>query len=282
MIIVADSGSTKTDWCVLSRVGAHTHFSTAGINPFFMEESDLLPTIRTLIAPHVDETQVTKLFFYGAGCQGSKIAVMEGVFKQIFPSAVSIQVHVDLLAAARALLGDTPGFAAILGTGTNTCLYDGNDISYHIDSLGFFLGDEGSGSAIGKRVLVDFLRNRLPRELHSAFIREYGGNEAEIIDLLYKSPQPNRFCAGFARFLDIPDMNQAYLHDVVGSSFRTFFSHLVCSYPDYRTFSFNCVGSIAHRFVAILKEEATYHGMTMGRILPSVIEELATYHSSKL
>lgn len=282
MIIVADSGSTKTDWCILSRAGTHTRFSTAGINPFFMEESHLLPTIRTLIAPHVDETQVTNVSFYGAGCQGGKIAVMESVFKQIFPSAVSIQVHVDLLAAARALLGDSPGFAAILGTGTNTCLYDGNDISYHIDSLGFLLGDEGSGSAIGKRILVDFLRNRLSPELHSAFIREYGGNAEDIMDLLYKSSQPNRFCAGFARFLDIPDMDEVYRHDVVGSSFRAFFSRLVSLYPDYQTYTFNCVGSIAHRFITILKEEAAYHGMTMGRILPSVIEELAGYHSREL
>lgn len=281
MILVADGGSTKTDWCMLSGAGIRQHFRTVGFNPFFVRESDLPAAIAAGIAPYVDAAGVNGLFFYGAGCQGDKIAMMEYAFRQVFPSAATIAVRVDLLAAAKALLGDTPGFAAILGTGTNTCLYDGNDISHHVDSLGFLLGDEGSGAAIGKRILVDFLRNRLPDRLRSAFVREYDGDGEMLISRLYSSSQPSRFCAEYAKFLDVPDMDETYLQEVVQDAFRTFFSRLVCMYPGYQSVSFNCVGSIGHRFVDILREEAAYHGMAMGKILPSVIDELAAYHEAK-
>ncbi len=282
MIIIADSGSTKTDWCILSPSGDHHRFLTTGLNPFFMNESELLTAVRSQLVPHMDNRPIKKVFFYGAGCQGDKMIIMERVFQQIFPAAARIEVRVDLLAAAKALLGDTPGFAAILGTGTNTCLYDGNHISCHIDSLGFLLGDEGSGAAIGKKILVDFLRKRLPDKLHSLFIHTYGRNETEMISEVYASSLPNRFCASFAKFLDAPDMDQDYLYEVVKGSFHTFFSQLVCLYPDYRDVSFNCVGSIAYRFADILREEVLFHGMPMGRILPSVIGELALYHEKDL
>lgn len=277
MIIIADSGSTKTHWCILSETG-RSYFTTAGLNPFFTVEAQLPVTIRSLVASHLDASAVTALFFYGAGCQGDKIAVMEKAFRQVFPNAASIQVRVDLLAAARALLGDTPGFAAILGTGTNSCIYDGNAIAHHIDSLGFLLGDEGSGAAIGKQILIDFLRNQLPGPLRAAFVREYGGDEDALISLLYKSPQPNRFCAGYAKFLDVADMDPNYREAVIHRHFRIFFSQLVCLYPEYETYRFNCVGSIAHRFKEALQVEASHQGMEMGIILPTVIEELASYH----
>lgn len=278
MVVIADSGSTKTDWYVISKDKTHSRFTTLGLNPYFIAESELTELIRGLIAHHLDQTQVSALFFYGAGCQGIKIELMKGIFRQVFPYAGTVEVNVDLLAAAKALLGDAPGFAAILGTGTNTCLYDGKNISYHIDSLGFILGDEGSGAAIGKRILIDFLRKKMPFRVREAFILEYAMNEDKVIDLLYSSPQPNRVCASFAKFLDRKDVDDTYVDDVVRSSFGSFFTQLVCLYPAYQQVEFNCAGSIAYRFADQLAREAARHHMPVGRIIPSVIEELAHYH----
>src|SRR5690606_36029744 len=192
VILVADSGSTKTDWGVISADGSIRHFSTSGYNPFFMDIDSIEKAISTELSVHVDPIEVHRVFVYGAGCQDGQVQNMEAALHQVFIKATTIQVSVDLLAAAKALLGDGPGFAAILGTGTNTCLYDGRAISYHIDSLGFLLGDEGSGAAMGKRILADFLRNQLPDDVRSAFERKYGLSEATLMEQVYASGEPNR------------------------------------------------------------------------------------------
>src|SRR5690606_37373780 len=236
--------------------------------------------ISSEVGVHLAPIDVQSVFFYGAGCQGSQVANMERALRQVFTAAVTVEVSVDLLAAAKALLGDHPGFAAILGTGTNTCLYDGSTITYHIDSLGFLLGDEGSGAAIGKRILTDFLRNQMESPIRDAFERKYGLREAEIMEQVYASNYPNRYCASFTRFLDEPEAAGKYRERIVGEAFRVFFEKLVCLYPAYRTLTFNCVGSVGYHFSDLLKIEAENRGMEVGLILPTVIEKLTLYHHS--
>lgn len=278
MILVADSGSTKTDWGVITDGSATTYFSTSGYNPFFMDIDSLRDTISKEVGEHVDTAGVDNVFFYGAGCQGSQVSNMEQALQQVFTEAVAVEVSVDLLAAAKALLGDHPGFAAILGTGTNTCLYDGNAITYHVDSLGFLLGDEGSGAAIGKRILSDFLRDQMDSTIQDAFVRKYALDEDTIMEQVYASPHPNRYCASFTRFLDEPEAAGTYRDRIVGEAFQAFFEKLVCLYPGYQSLTFNCVGSIGFHFSDLLMIEAEKRGMKMGLILPTVIEKLTLYH----
>ncbi|MGK6352872.1 N-acetylglucosamine kinase [Parapedobacter sp. DT-150] len=279
MILIADSGSTKTDWAISSKGAATQYFTTTGYNPFFMDAPSILASMTGEMKKHPELSSVEAVYFYGAGCQGEKRSQMEQALTQVFAHCPVIRVEVDLLAAAHALLGDSPGFAAILGTGTNTCLYNGKTIVYHIDSLGFLLGDEGSGAAIGKRILVDFLRHRMPPAIRDAFMQAYRVQEDDVMQQLYSSGQPNRYSASFARFLDSQAVPDSYRRQVVSDAFDTFFAQLVSAYPDYGLYSFNCVGSIGFHFRELLEATAGRYGMKTGKIIRSVIEQLVDYHS---
>lgn len=282
MILIADSGSTKTDWCLISDSGSGLYFKSEGYNPYFSVKSDMIESIRNSVSGHVDPMEISKLHFYGAGCEADKIGVMTEVLSSVFSNCKQLYAEVDLLAAARGLLGRQPGFAAILGTGTNTCVYDGVNITKNIDSLGFILGDEGSGGAIGKRILSDYLRNKMPPSVCVQFERFHNLSAEEIIHRVYMEPLPNRFCAQFAKFLNHPEVDTDYSYRIVKSSFRQFFENLVSCYPGYTEYSFNCVGSIAYCFKNILLEVLDEFNMLPGLIVPSLIEELVDYHLSKI
>ena len=200
MILIADSGSTKTEWCLIERTGSKTYFSTEGYNPYFVDSGYIVNSLMGSTIPVQELQDMAEINFYGAGCQADKVAVMEAALKTLFPSA-KVFVEVDLLATARALLGREAGFAAILGTGTNTCTYDGNDITQNIDSLGFVLGDEGSGGFI-TLVLI------LPTLLYT-FLAEllFGGQtvgkrllQIKVVSL--DGVEPSICCASFSGFMN--------------------------------------------------------------------------------
>lgn len=278
MILIADSGSTKTDWCLINRAGEDIFFTTVGINPYYAESTRMIDSIRLGIPRNIDAMQIDEVHFYGAGCQEDNTEVMEALLRTVFPNASRITANLDLLAAARGLLGRKAGFAAILGTGTNTCIYDGEKIVHNIDSLGFLLGDEGSGASIGKKVLSDFLRYKMPDAVRRVFIDTYRLSPAEIMNKVYKEPYANRFCAGFARFLKQPAVDEAYSYRLVKTCFEEFFANLVAAYPGYSNYTFNCIGSIGYHFKEILLEVMQAHSMKPGRILSSLVQELANYH----
>lgn len=280
MILIADSGSTKTDWCLLDSAGMGKYFTTEGYNPYFSAEQTIIDSIKNSFPGEIDQLGIREVHFYGAGCQDDKVQVMQGILHKVFGNCERISAEVDLLAAARGLLGNQAGFAAILGTGTNTCMYDGNRISSNIDSLGFILGDEGSGAAIGKKILGDYLRDKMPQPVKQAFEKRYQLLPAEIIQRIYGMPMANRFCASFTRFLKYPEVDADYAYRLVRSSFAEFFQQLVSCYPAYQTYTFNCIGSVAYHFKPILDEVLNDFGMKPGRILPSLITELAAYHSN--
>jgi len=281
MIIIADSGSTKTDWCVVTSEKEQIHFSTEGYNPYFVGEEYIVNSIRNSFPAEIDIAEINEVHFYGAGCQEDEVDEMLKILKAVFFNARTINAEVDLLAAARGLLGNEPGFAAILGTGTNTCLYDGSRITQNIDSLGFMLGDEGSGAMIGKRILSDFLREKMPLNVKQAFIKRYGFKSEEIMHKVYKEPQPNRFCANFTKFLTQPEMDKAYVYQVVRDSFSAFFQNLVSCYPRYEEYAFNVVGSIGYYFKDTLEEVVHAYNMRMGTVIISPIRELTAYHMNK-
>ena len=279
MLLIADSGSTKTEWCLIERKGATRYFTTEGYNPYFVDAPYIVKSIMESALPVKELQDMEEIHFYGAGCQADKVAVMEAALKILFPFA-NVHAEVDLLATARSLLGREPGFAAILGTGTNTCTYNGTEITLNIDSLGFVLGDEGSGGFMGKKLLCDYMRYNMPALIKSRFLEKYALLPETIMDAIYTKPMANRYCAGFTSFIK-ENISEAYMHNLVKASFEEFFVNLVSRYPDYKSFAFNCVGSVGYYFKDILGEVADRFNMPMGRVIQSPMEGLIKYHSDE-
>lgn len=277
MQLIADGGSTKTNWCLVGEAGSRSFFNTEGYNPEFMGTAAIIASLRASLPDTLASDEVKKVHYYGASIDSpAKVAIVADAMRTVFPRA-NLSVDHDLLAAARALLGRKPGFAAILGTGTNSCLYDGEKIIHHVDSLGYFLGDEGSGSYIGKRLLRDYLRRQLPENLEAAFRTAYGLEREEILDRLYNQPLPNRFLASFAKFA-YDHNNVSYCRDIVVQGFEAFFQNLVAHYPDYHQHTFHCIGSVGYNFRDALTQVISSHGMRVGKIIRSPIDDLVNYH----
>jgi len=282
MILIADGGSTKCSWCQLDDAHQRVYFNTEGYNPDFIDTPGIVRSLDQNLPDTLPRNEVSEIHFYGAGVSSlAKATVISNALKQLFPNARTVEVTEDLLAAARALLGHAPGFAAILGTGTNSCLYDGKKITYNVDSLGYFLGDEGSGSFIGKRLLRDYLRGLLPDGLQDAFRETYQlGERNDILDRLYNQPLPNRFLAGFAKFT-YDHNNVSYCREIVRQGFEAFFQNIVLHYPRFQDYSFNCIGSVGYNFRDALTQVANSHGMEVGKIIRSPIDDLVEYHVTK-
>ncbi len=278
MILIADGGSTKAHWSIIDAEKQYDDFYSEGYNPFYVEESYIVPSLSKSLPPSFDPLAVKEVYFYGAGVHNEeKAEILRTAFAQIFKSAHIVIEH-DMLAVCRALLGDEAGFAAILGTGTNSCLYDGKNVEFYIESASYILGDEGSGCYMGKKLLKDVLRNTLPADLREAFDTEYKTNNDEIMDAVYTRPLANRYCAGFTKFLG-DHISHPYCINLVKSSFRDFFNDLVSLYPNYKILTFNCVGSIGFYFRSLLDEVAAEFGMKTGVVVKGPIEGLRAYHS---
>ena len=279
MKLIADSGSTKTNWCLVENSKVRTYFDTEGYNPYCVNRQYIINSIYQSFPESIIYKEVREVNFYGAGCSASRIPIIEDVLKSIFKNA-SLSIESDLLAAARSLLGREPGFAAILGTGSNSCIYNGKFITNHIDSLGYILGDEGSGFAIGKKILIDYIRGNMDANLKHLFCNSYHLDPDEILDCIYTKPLTNRYCADFSKFLTHPDIDDDYAYNIVSTVFNDFFKNLVSNYPDYKKYTFNSVGSVGYKFKSILMEVALSHHMKPGRIISSVIEDLVNYHTN--
>ena len=278
MLLLADSGSTKCSWCLLADNQPPLHFTTEGYNPYFLGTPAIAASLRAALPAGLVPGAVRAVHFYGAGVLSATHAeVVAGALRQVFPAAAA-HVAEDLLAAARALLGRQPGFVAILGTGTNSGLYDGEKITQVVESLGYSLGDEGSGTYIGRQVLRDYLRGRLPPHLAPMLQAEYQlGEVSQVLDRLYSQPLPNRFLASFARFVGL-HAQEPYCQAVVTQAFEAFFEQIVTHYPGYQGLTFNCVGSVAYHFREALAATAARHGMAGGRIVPAPMAALVEYH----
>lgn len=281
MILIADGGSTKTNWCLIDENNNKTLFNTEGYNPYFSDTTYIYNSLKKNLPKDLPVEEVKEVNYYGAGVHNDeKAKVISDAFEKIFVNA-KIDIGHDLLAAARALLGNNKGFAAILGTGTNTCIYDGNDIVEHIDSLAYILGDEGSGCHIGKKLLGDYIRGYMPEEVRKEFWNTFQLTEEDILDNVYVKPLPNRFCASFSKFVYDVQSNKVYTRNLVKSSFEEFFKNLVSRYPNYKSYSFNCIGSVAYNFKDILEEVAGEYGMNLGKIVRSPIDDLVNFHQQR-
>jgi glucosamine kinase len=280
MILIADSGSTKTQWSVADQEKSLMFIPTQGINPYFQSEEDILKIIKTELLPFLTfPLQSLQIFFYGAGCgSAEKNKIVETALSKAFTDA-NIKVNNDLLGAARALCGSNKGIAAILGTGSNTCYYDGEKIAEHPESsgLGYILGDEGSGAHIGKTFIQAYLNKELPVSVAEKFYQSFKLKKDDILDAVYKRPMPNRFLASFSKFIN-ENMADEYLTSLVTDCFIQFFNKHICKYSQHKNIPLNCVGSVAYNYRTILQKVALSKGVTIGKIISNPIEELTQYH----
>lgn len=282
MILIADSGSTKTDWVLISKnSSAHQIYSTVGYNPYFIDSIGITNSINENLKNNFDFNSIEEVYFYGAGCSNNeKRQSVKLALERCFVHAKHIFIGHDLLASARALLGNKPGFAAILGTGTNTCLFDGKEVSLNIDSLGFMLGDEGSGCYIGRKIVRDFMRNYLPADLQKSFKETFKiENNEQILSAVYSNKFPNRYLASFCKFAG-DHIENKHIINIVQISFRDFFQNLVSKYPDYKKYELNCVGSVGFTFKHILEEVANAYEMKLGKVIRSPIDGLIDFHQN--
>jgi N-acetylglucosamine kinase-like BadF-type ATPase len=279
MILIADSGSTKTAWKLISETGLVKNVKTTGINPFFRTKEDIYQELESNLLPETG-TEVRQIYFYGAGIiNPEKGEIIQNALKRIYTNA-TVETYSDVLGAARALFGHQPGIACILGTGSNVCLYDGEKITQGISPLGFILGDEGSGAVMGRKLLGDYFKEVMPPYLRVAFSEKFKITREDVLNRVYRSEKPNQFLAQFTPFLS-DHANSAYCQEFLQHNFMDFFERNVIKLPDYRKFQIGFAGSVAYYFSQTLKNVASYYGFEETIILKEPIEGLVKYHSSK-
>lgn len=273
MILIADSGSTKTDWVIVTSTAQPVVINTQGINPVHQSREQIVSIIRDELQNRVGAEAV---YFYGSGIRPEMEKTMRGVLEEMFPQAMTVEVHSDLLGAARALCGHEYGIASILGTGANSCLYDGEKIVEHTPALGYILGDEGSGAALGKRFLHDLYGGKLSEEIKTTFEKDMHLDLAEIINRVYRQPLANRFLASLSVFISNHREDEG-VHGVLVNNFVDFLNYHIAPY-NRRDLPVSFIGSIAWHYQEELQEAAQRAGFTIGTILKSPIEGLLRYH----
>lgn len=282
MILIADSGSTKTHWAVLRGTDKEPlRVTTQGMNPLNFTDAELDSVLRRelcgqLTGQRVGCREVSGVAFYGAGCTTEQSPRMATCIQKVFPVA-RVSVESDLLGAARAVLGHVAGIACILGTGANSCVYDGGRIAGHIPPLGYILGDEGSGAVLGRNFLNGILKGWLPAALRDEFLAETGQSYADIIARVYRQPLANRYLASIAPFV-LRHVGEPSVRQLVADNFEAFFRFNVLRYQSPLR-QLACVGGVAYHFKDILSEVAQSHGFQLVRVLESPIEGLMEYHA---
>jgi glucosamine kinase len=275
-ILIADSGSTKAEWCYLSN-GRKKIIETQGASPYFLNEQQMVAMMKRELLPGLKKKMPEKVFFYGTGCAAAaNRAMIKRAIKKIFPQA-NIEVEHDLTGAARALCGKNKGIVVILGTGSNSGYYNGKKIIRNSPGLGYVLGDEGSGAYLGKKVLQYFLYKTFDKELHEKFSRKYGIDAAEILDAVYKKPLPNRYIAAFTLFLT-EHRGHYMIENIIEDGLWDFFSTHLAHYPESGKTPIYFTGSVAFGFKDILQELCKNFGWQAGRFLAKPMEGLIAYH----
>ena len=279
MILIADSGSTKTDWCVVENGVLVQQIFTKGTNPFFQSEEEISNEIATALLPELKTDEFDAVYFYGAGCGfPDKIEIVHRAISKQLKVKGNVEVATDMLAAARGLCGREAGIACIMGTGSNSCYYDGENIIANVSPLGFILGDEGSGACLGKLMVGDLLKNQMTPELKEKFLKQFDLTPADIIDRVYRKPFPNRFLASLSPFL-AQNINEPCVHELVLNSFKAFFKRNIMQYENYQNLKVNLIGSVAFYYKEVLAEAAEAMGIQLGTIIQSPMEGLIKYHA---
>lgn len=281
MQLIVDSGSTKTDWCFVADDGQTTLVNTSGINPSIQTSSEINGVLeeelrKRIVEKDIDLATLKQIFFYGAGCTEASSVLVERCLTKMFGEDVCITVGSDMLGAAKALCGNECGVACILGTGANSCVYDGQKIVAQTPALGYILGDEGSGAVLGRLFVNAMFKGRLPEWLRDKFQKEYGLTVSDIIYNVYKKPSANRFLASFSKFIK-ENIGCESLEKIVIENFFDFIKNNIEPYG-MREKKINAVGSIAYFFREQLSVAAAKFGYEVGIVDRTPLEKLVKFH----
>lgn len=277
MILIADSGSTKTEWAIVKGDELIQKLKTGGINPFYQTELEIASLIKNKLLPQLNVSPLfDKIYFYGAGCVFKKNIdiVKDGLNAQL--KTKSLKIWSDIWASARACLGQNPGIACILGTGSNSCYYNGYEILHHVSPLGYILGDEGSGAVLGKNLLGDLLKNQLSKKLTDKFYEKYPITQQQIQEHVYKKPFPNRYMAQFCVFL-YENIDHEEIEKMVYNEFERFFQRNIKQYK-YNVTQIGFVGKVAYYFEKILRQISLENNLKKIKVLKEPLEELVKFH----
>ncbi len=277
--LIADSGATKCEWCVVESNGKEKTIFTTGISPYFLGSRQIAELLQKELMPHVQSIEVDEVHFYGTGLGNpDNVKIISKALKKLFREA-KIKADTDLLGAARALCGYEKGIACILGTGSNSCYYNGWKIVKNTPSLGYVLGDEGSGAHLGKKVLQYYLYNTFDEDLKSRFDAMFVTNQMEILESLYKKPFPNRYLAGFAIFLS-DNRGHYMVENILEDGLNDFFYNHLYKYRESWTLPINFIGSVAFGFRDVLQELCNSYELDLGHVLKNPMQGLVKYHKS--
>ena len=280
MYIFADSGSTKTNWLITDHKGESVGtFQTIGLNPYFVTREKIVQVISENYPTEPDPLIIKKVFFYGSGCGShDNFSHLRSALEEYFYNA-HIDIYSDMLGTARAIFKNEIGLAAIIGTGCNSCIYNGRSISHNAISLGYILGDEGSGAYIGKLFAKLYLEKRLDSDLSDLVLAETGATHSSILQAVYKNPHPNRYLAGFCLFIK-KHIEHPQLQEIVKVSFKKFFEKYVLIFPEYKNYKLGFCGSVALNFKTYLDEVALEYEMQNLIYINEPLGELVSYHKA--
>lgn len=274
-ILIADSGFTKTDWRLINSDGSIEQARTLGINPYYQTIEEIQKVIQDLYGQMPDA--LDKVYFYGTGCSsGTNRDKIAQILNQFYPSA-KVYINHDLLAAARSLCGDEAGIACIIGTGTNSCLYDGSKIISNVPSLGWAIADEGGGTYLGKILVTDYYRKDMPKNLSTIFKETFELTKDSFLSQIYQEPMPGRFLSTFAKFIGA-HIQDPYMYQLVVKGFEIFLSKNVMKYDGYQELPVHFTGSVAYHFGTILRSVAQNKGIYVKHISEHPIAGLTLFH----
>lgn len=281
-ILIADAGSTKTEWALVSDSGnSLSRFDSPGINAVITPKEEIELILHTVAESVSSPSDISRIFFYGAGCASPEICfnIKDAIRREW--SEAEITVASDLVGAAVSLLGSTPGIACILGTGSNSAFFDGEKVTMNIPPLGFILGDEGSGTALGKRLIKEIYKSNIPSRLKNAFFEETNLTLQEIIKKVYREPSPNKFIASLVPFIR-NHADHPFINNMVVEEFREFFRRNTALYPDASEYPVCFTGSVAYHFEHQLREAASGEEIRIGKITQKPMDGLIDYITGKL
>jgi N-acetylglucosamine kinase-like BadF-type ATPase len=274
--LIADSGATKAEWVLVNNGKRKTLF-TQGISPYFLNTQQILELVKDELACKLKNVVVEEVNYYGTGCASPENArSVKKALKQVFPEA-NIEVQTDLMAAARAVCGTEKGIACILGTGSNSCYYNGKKIVKNSPGIGYVLGDEGSGAYLGRKVIQYYLYNTFDEDLRSRFDARFVTTPVEILDNVYKKPLPNRYMATFTMFL-AENRGHYMIENILEDGINDFFFQHLCKYAEVWKYPVSFVGSVAHGFKDIIQELCNSYEFELGKIYKNPMEGLVKYH----
>lgn len=275
--LIADSGATKTEWCLQGN-GKRKTIITQGISPYFLNTDQITELLQKELIPKLGKTEVKEVFYYGTGCANLINATsVKKALLRVLPGSKAEVTH-DLMAAARSLCGRKKGIACILGTGSNSCYYDGKKIVRNSPGLGYVLGDEGSGAYLGKKVIQYYLYGTFDEELRGRFDLTFTTNAAEILENVYKKPLPNRYLAGFTRFL-AENRGHYMIENIIEDGLNDFFFNHLCKYRETWTLPVHFTGGVAFGFKDVLQQLCDCYEFELGKVTRTPMEGLIEYHS---